>query len=100
MQMIYIHTTRGPKGGIRLAMAATEINLASLIKQLEVQLELINCAEPLCPIKGNCALKHAMNEAQMAFFRVLEQYTLADLITNSGVISSPETLAVAKLHTP
>jgi Rrf2 family nitric oxide-sensitive transcriptional repressor len=99
-QLGYIHTTRGPKGGVKLAIVATEINLARLIKQLEVQLELVNCAEPLCPIKGHCALKRALNEAQAAFFQVLEQHTLADLITNSKVINFPETLAVARLHTP
>ena len=85
-QLGYIHTVRGLKGGIRLAVAATEINLARLIQQLETQLELVNCAEPVCPLQGRCALKQALSEAQQAFFQVLERYTLADLITHSGVI--------------
>ena len=64
----YIQTMRGPKGGIRLAKPASGINLAHTIKDLENQLDLINCAEPLCPLKDHCALKQALNTAQAAFF--------------------------------
>ena len=99
-QLNYIETIRGPKGGIRLIPATRDMTLTCLIKDLESQLELVNCAEPLCPLKDQCALKHALDSAQAAFFQVLDQYTLADLIQHSNLSRFLENPTVAKLHTP
>ena len=96
----YIETIRGSKGGIRLIPATLDIRLDCLIKDLENQLELVNCAEPLCPLKGQCALKQALDCAQAAFFQVLAQYTLAHLIQDSNLSRFLENPTVARLHTP
>ncbi len=75
-----IITYRGKTGGIRLARDPAAINVGTLIRRLEGQAPLINCAEPQCPILPACTLKQVLNEAQHAFFEQLERYTLADLI--------------------
>lgn len=76
----YIETLRGPKGGIRLKKDAAEITLAALIQDFEARLDPINCDTPPCPMYGGCELKCAMLEAQRAFFKVLENYSVADLV--------------------
>lgn len=83
----YLKTQRGPKGGIQLAVPANEINVAALIKDFEVRLDPINCDKPLCPIRGGCELKQALNLAQKAFFDVLQSYSLADLLKQPNAIN-------------
>lgn len=77
-----ITTYRGKSGGIRLARDPATINVGYLVRRLEGEAPLINCNEPLCPILPACTLNHALNEAQSAFFKQLDRYTLADLIGN------------------
>jgi len=79
----YIETVRGSRGGIKLSREALMLHLGDLIRQFEANMDLINCDEPVCPVRGNCALKRALREAQEAFVRSLNQYTLTDLIANT-----------------
>jgi Rrf2 family nitric oxide-sensitive transcriptional repressor len=77
-----IATTRGRKGGIRLAKAPDSINLGSIIRRTEADMELVPCfgnAEN-CAIGDVCRLRTVLAEALKAFLAVLDQYTLADLV--------------------
>jgi Rrf2 family nitric oxide-sensitive transcriptional repressor len=78
-----IATTRGRKGGIRLAKAPDSINLGSIIRRTEADMELVPCfgdAEN-CAIEDVCRLRTVLAEALKAFLAVLDQYTLADLVS-------------------
>ncbi|MCT1577742.1 nitric oxide-sensing transcriptional repressor NsrR [Oceanobacillus kimchii] len=78
-------TIRGRNGGIKLAKSASEINIGHLIRQLENDFVLLECFDKgtnHCVISPGCTLKHVINKALVAFFKVLEEYTLEDLIKN------------------
>lgn len=78
----YLKTYRGKKGGFCLARAASEINLGALVAMTEGRLPLIDCAGQSCRLSPHCHLQSVLAEAQSAFFNVLSQYTLADLIAD------------------
>jgi len=76
----YISTTRGKNGGICLQMAAQEIRIGDVVRNMEARLEVVDCNSPSpCPIKPNCQLKSILNQAGEAFLNVLDEYTIADL---------------------
>lgn len=84
-KMGLIETIRGRNGGIRLAKPAEEINVGLLVRQLENDFVLLECfdkGQNHCVISPGCTLKHVLNRALHAFFKVLEEYTIKDLIEN------------------
>ena len=79
----YIITTRGRSGGIRLAKDTKDINIGSIIRKLESQSPLVECMQSdggNCRLSSACGLSIVLVKAQEAFFKVLEDFTLADLI--------------------
>lgn len=74
-----IHASRGQHGGIKLGQPKEAIDLRSVIELMEATLEPVNCDEPICIIKKNCALKNILFGAQRQFLEHVGQYTLADL---------------------
>jgi len=78
-----IETIRGRNGGIRLRKPASDINLGSVIRRTEPDMDLVTCFEDAgaCSIGQACVLRSALNEALGAFLAVLDRYTLADLVT-------------------
>ncbi len=78
----YIITTRGMKGGLRLARATTEINVGEVVRRMEPDMAFVPCMHPVdsfCPIAPACLLRNVMEEGRAAFLKVLDGYTLADL---------------------
>ena len=75
----FIKTIRGKNGGIRLARKPNEINLGKVVRAMEMNMEIIDCAKPVCPLTGFCDLKGILNQAQQSFLTTLDKYTLADL---------------------
>jgi Rrf2 family nitric oxide-sensitive transcriptional repressor len=78
----YITTVRGKKGGLKLARPASEIKAGSVVRQMEPDMALVPCLEPVsaaCPILPGCLLHHVMEEAREAFLLCLDGYTLKDL---------------------
>ena len=76
----YIEATRGRSGGLRLSRNAESIRLGQTIRVLEGVHELIDCEHLQCRLSPDCGLRHALAEAQGAFFAALDRYTLADII--------------------
>ncbi len=77
-----IQTVRGRRGGIRLGRPASEINLGTVVRRTEADLNLVPCFESpaTCPIASACTLQGVFHEALNAFLAVLDRYTLADLL--------------------
>ncbi len=75
----YVDTIRGKGGGIRLGRALQDINLRAVVESTEETLTPVNCYSPRCPLAVGCRLKNALYNAQEAFMRELENYSLADL---------------------
>jgi Rrf2 family transcriptional regulator, nitric oxide-sensitive transcriptional repressor len=82
-QLGYLDTMRGSGGGIRLAKDPARIKLGLLVRQTEEDLALVECFQErdgFCVIEPACVLRKALHQALDAFFRVLDGYTLADLV--------------------
>jgi Rrf2 family nitric oxide-sensitive transcriptional repressor len=77
-----IETIRGRNGGIRLGKPAGAINLGTVVRRTEVDLDLVVCFDgaATCAISKACLLQAVLYEALAAFLAVLDRYTLADLV--------------------
>lgn len=85
----YISTFRGKGGGMRLARAASEINIASVIEDCELTQGAVECMREgnnsNCPLLPGCELRKVLYGAQRAFLDHLRKYSLQDLAANSSV---------------
>lgn len=104
-QIGYIESIRGKNGGLRLAKPAKDINLGEVIRQTEPDFQLVPCfAHPVyeknteesklnhvkapkrptekCEITPVCRLKSVFFEATQGFLKVMDSYTLADIVAN------------------
>jgi Rrf2 family nitric oxide-sensitive transcriptional repressor len=78
----YVASTQGKGGGLRLAKAPGEINIAALVKHTEPDFHIVECFDRernTCRITRNCKLKHLLHDATGAFFKTLEGHTLASI---------------------
>lgn len=78
----YICSTRGRGGGITLAKKAEDISIGTVVREMENNIEIINCSKENCPLMSNCLLKRALNIAIIGFFDSLNQHTVHDLVQN------------------
>ena len=79
-----LETVRGRNGGLRLAQPARTIVIGAVIQTTEAGSNLVECFEPAtnrCVVTRACRLKHMLQQAQDDFFSRLDQFTLADLVT-------------------
>lgn len=80
----YLQTFRGVGGGFTLARPAAEIRLGEVVRLGEETATVIDCkdgSQRSCRLSPACRLKGVLDEAAAAFFEVLDNYTLADVIT-------------------
>ncbi len=85
----FIETIRGRGGGIRLAVAPEEVNIGQVVRKTEEDFHIVECFDPesnLCKISPECRLKYALNEALQAYFKVLDSYTLADVLVSKNAL--------------
>lgn len=78
----YLIAIRGKNGGLRLNRAPETINVGALVRETEQALTLVDCfpGGAGCAITPACQLKNVLAEALEAFFKTLDNYTLADLL--------------------
>jgi Rrf2 family nitric oxide-sensitive transcriptional repressor len=87
VELGYVVTVRGRRGGVRLAMEPTGIVVGDVVRASEDYVALVPCFTPgdeSCPLTGNCALAASLDEALGAFFASLQRTTIADLIKGNG----------------
>ncbi|WP_221792043.1 Rrf2 family transcriptional regulator [Aquisediminimonas sediminicola] len=77
-----VEALRGRSGGIRLAKLPVEINVGAVVRSTEARLDLLDC--DACLISPVCVLQSVLDEAMAAFFRVLDAYTLEDVLKSRG----------------
>lgn len=82
----YVLATRGRNGGIKLNLKPSEINIGSLVREVEDKKKLVECFDDnnQCVITPSCQLKSIFAEAQEGFFKVLDGYTLDDLLDKNN----------------
>ncbi|MBV7485852.1 Rrf2 family transcriptional regulator [Bordetella sp. BOR01] len=91
-QQGWIATTRGKGGGLRLAHAPSSYRVGDLVRALEHQGALIDCAEPPCALNGACRLSGVLADSLQVFYDTLNRHTLADLVR------APTSAAIIRLH--
>ncbi|CDZ44471.1 iron-responsive transcriptional regulator RirA [Neorhizobium galegae] len=96
-----VETVRGRNGGVRLGRAADRITLFDVIKVTEDSFAMAECFEEgvaECPLVDSCGLNAALRKALNAFFDVLAQYTIDDLVKARPQINF--LLGIDMLHLP
>jgi Rrf2 family nitric oxide-sensitive transcriptional repressor len=78
----YLIALRGKNGGLRLKISPAEINVGTLVREMENDLVLAECLgdNNQCILTPACKLKFVLSEALNAFFEVLDAYTLEDML--------------------
>lgn len=78
-----VETVRGRNGGVRLGRPADKITLFDVVKVTEDNFAMAECFEDSlaeCPLVNSCGLNSALRKALNAFFDVLSDYTIDDLV--------------------
>ena len=78
-----VETVRGRNGGVRLGRAADKITLFDVVRVTEDSFAMAECFEDgavECPLVDSCGLNAALRKALNAFFDVLADYTIDDLV--------------------
>lgn len=78
----WIETLRGKGGGMRLAHAPADINLAAVVRSIEPDFNLVECFSngSTCTLTGSCRLTGVLQGALQGFMSHLDQFTLADIL--------------------
>jgi Rrf2 family nitric oxide-sensitive transcriptional repressor len=94
VQLGYINSSKGKGGGIALAQDAKTLRLGDLVKQLETNMNLVECFDRetnTCRMISACQLKHYLFEANQAFIAALNKHTLADAVKDRSLFILPPT---------
>jgi Rrf2 family transcriptional regulator, nitric oxide-sensitive transcriptional repressor len=77
-----VETVRGQGGGLRLARAPEAINVGTILRRTEPNMEIAPCfgSGTSCAIQSACVLQGVLGSALEAFLSVLDGVTLADLV--------------------
>jgi len=80
----YLQTSRGKRGGMRLARKPDQIVVGTVVRDMEEELGVLGCLQTekgYCRIEECCLLRSALRDATNAFLATLDKYTLHDLIS-------------------
>jgi Rrf2 family nitric oxide-sensitive transcriptional repressor len=84
-----IESIRGRNGGVRLARPPESVTVEEALRVTEDNFDLVECfsgAQNHCVISGVCKLSTVLDAARAAFFAVLREVSLADLVKNGRVL--------------
>lgn len=82
----YVETKRGKLGGYLLAKPAARVKLGAVIRLLDGPLAPIACVSQTdyrrctCPDEAHCGLRMVMLDVRNAITRILDRYTLAQIV--------------------
>ena len=79
----YIISLKGRNGGLKLGMDPKNINLGSVIKVTEENLNLVQCMSnsEVCPLLNDgCKLKCIISKSLDSFIDEMSKYTLQDIL--------------------
>ena len=94
----WVSAVRGKGGGLLLARAPADIVVGRVVRDTEGGAQPAECFEAGggdCAIARCCRLKGVLREAVEAFYAVLDNYTLADLVASPQAI-----IHVLGIHRP
>lgn len=81
-QLGFLTTHRGRQGGFELGRNPADIHVGHVFRAFESDTPFVECfgSDNACPLAGSCRLGQHMTQAIDAFYRVLDEVTLADLV--------------------
>ncbi len=87
-----VWSTRGAKGGVRLAKPPEEIRLSEVVQLLEGSIAPVECVNNpgICNRSGLCVTRDVWSELKKAMNGVLESTTLQDLVERLKRKGQPE----------
>ena len=84
-QQQWLLTSRGKSGGIALAKRPEDYAIGDVVRVLEQNSvngeRLINCQQPPCVLLPACGLPFILQQPLEQFYQFLNQYNLADVVT-------------------
>jgi Rrf2 family nitric oxide-sensitive transcriptional repressor len=76
-----VRSQRGRTGGLFLTPAGRQASVGWLIRELEGDSEVIDCAgDRPCPLLPACRLRRALADANEAFYTELDRHVVGDLV--------------------
>ena len=83
-----IESVRGRNGGVRLARSPEKITVEEALYATEDNFDLVECfsSDNHCIITDVCKLSGVLNSARKAFFGVLRQVSLAELVKSKKTL--------------
>ena len=88
----FLETTRGPHGGVRLAVAPGAIRVGQVIRAVEPRFQecgplgVMLSEDPISPVER--ALDRAIGQGLAAFIETLDQTTIASLVRPGSTIAA------------
>ena len=88
----YLHSKMGIGGGYYLAKPASEITLGQIFRLLDGPVAPIKCVSQIayepcnCPDERTCGLRLVMGDVRNAIANILDNTTLADVVTRQRTI--------------
>ena len=82
----YVESRRGKQGGAMLARPMEQIKIGDVVRLIDGRLAPIGCASETdyekcsCPDETHCGLRMLMIDVRNAIARILDKYTLADVV--------------------
>jgi Rrf2 family nitric oxide-sensitive transcriptional repressor len=83
----FVNAATGRSGGITLGRDPAGINIGEVVRKTEPNFRIVECfdvASNTCRILPVCSLRGVLVSALDSFFKVLDEYTLADLARMKG----------------
>ncbi|NNP72031.1 transcriptional regulator [Acinetobacter defluvii] len=90
----WLITTRGKGGGIRLNPEVSTLRLGAMVRILQGEAPIVECNTPPCVLRRRCGLKGILDNAVEQFYQVLDQYTIADVLSRSTNIPTSKQSAI------
>ncbi len=97
-QLKFLYTQRGRNGGMRLARPMDQIMVGEVFRAIESGVPITECfadAENTCPLIDACRLRDVIAKATEAFYALMDNVSLADLVCENGKLNVLLTLPVA-----
>jgi Rrf2 family nitric oxide-sensitive transcriptional repressor len=78
-----VEASRGVNGGLILARPAGDITVGEVVRKCEDEIALVECfrEDNQCVITPDCVLAKVFAHALEEFLAILDQYTIADLVS-------------------
>jgi Rrf2 family nitric oxide-sensitive transcriptional repressor len=87
----FVSSGRGRTGGLTLAKPADQINIGAVVRYMSGDVPVVECFakdSQGCAAFSQCGLRGPLFDAQQAFFNVLDQYNVSEVIKDRQLMAN------------